>query len=207
MVKNSTGGNKSRQQGRRFGGGGGGGANVRRVKEEGEMYGAITRMNGGRYCQVVCTDGVSRICTIRKKFSSQRRGDNALAVGVWVLVGVYEWQSTAPACDLLEIYSNQERDQLKQMESKYDFSCLLAVGDSNSQGGEVSFSQFRTTVQMNDKEEEDDDDVKEQNTLVTRATAAAAAAAAAAALQEDVALVNKSKTVAEDLDWINVNDV
>ena len=197
MVKNSTGGNKSRQQGRRFGGGtGGGGANVRRVKEEGEMYGAITRMNGGRYCQVVCTDGVSRICTIRKKFSSQRRGDNALAVGVWVLVGVYAWQSTAPACDLLEIYSSQERDQLKQMESKYDFSCLIAVGDSNSQGGEVSFSQFRTTVQMHDAEEEDE-------AAATAVTATAASAAAAAALKEDVAL----KTVAEDLDWINVNDV
>ena len=198
MVKNSTGGNKSRQQGRKFKAVGENTTTaVRRVREEGEMYGAITRMNGGRYCQVVCTDGVSRICTIRKKFSSQRRGDNALAVGVWVLVGVYAWQSTAPACDLLEIYSSQERDQLKQMESKYEFSCLIAVGDSNSQGGEVSFSQFRTTVQMHDAEEEEDE------AAATAVTATAASAAAAAALKEDVAL----KTVAEDLDWINVNDV
>jgi len=200
MVKNSTGGNKSRQQGRRFGGGGGGsggGASVRKVKEEGEMYGAITRINGGRYCQVTCTDGVSRICTIRKKFASQRRGDNILAVGVWVLVGVYEWQSSSPACDLLEIYSNQERDQLKQVENKYDFSCLIAVGDSNIVGGEVSFSQFRNTrpLDIDNAEDEDEGPAPQEKSR--------GAAFIATVDQEP----KKTTTVHEELDWINVDDV
>jgi len=146
MVKNATGGNKAKQCGRKFtssgggGGGGGSGASVRKVKEEGEMYGAITRLNGGKYCQVLCVDGVNRRCVIRKKFTSKRRGENMIAVGVWVMVGLPAWGGDG---DILEIYSHTEKDQLKQQEKAGLFTAIQGVGELHGGGAEteVQFSE------------------------------------------------------------------
>ena len=160
MVKNATGGNKAKQCGRKFtssgGGGGGSGASVRKVKEEGEMYGAITRLNGGKYCQVLCVDGVNRRCVIRKKFTSKRRGENMIAVGVWVMVGLPAWGGDG---DILEIYSHTEKDQLKQQEKAGLFTAIQGVGELHGGGAEteVQFSErWRAEAAESESESEDD---------------------------------------------------
>ena len=40
---------------------------VRYVKEEGEMYGVVSKHFGGQ-CEVVTSDGESRLCIVRGKF-------------------------------------------------------------------------------------------------------------------------------------------
>lgn len=138
MVKNNTGGNKAKQKGRKFSAPVNNTAAVRKAKEADEMYAVVSKVLGGRYCQVLCLDGVSRRCTIRKKFTARRTGDNQIATGVWILVGLYDWASAALTCDLLEIYSAAEKEKLRQSET-CNFANMLGVGDTSEV--DVGFSE------------------------------------------------------------------
>ena len=135
MVKNAAGGNKSKRFARKH-------AqesavvleakNVRSVKEEGEMYAAVSKVCGSNNCLVVCSDGVSRLCMIRRKFSKGQKGDNKLSSGSWVLVGLRDWEvlesGKSQKCDLLEIFTHEEQEVLKK-NSKIDLRALNGVGD------------------------------------------------------------------------------
>ena len=86
MVKNKTGGNKAKKQGRKH-------INIpqnrntRFAKEDGEMYAVITKIFGGPNCEAKCNDGKTRMCIIRNKFRGRGKRDNNVALGTWVLVG------------------------------------------------------------------------------------------------------------------------
>ena len=135
MVKNAAGGNKSKRFARKH-------AqessailepkNVRSVKEEGEMYAAVSKICGSNNCIVVCSDGVSRLCMIRRKFSKGQKGDNKLYPGSWVLVGIRDWEvldaGKTQKCDLLEIFTHQEQEVLKK-NSTIDLRALNGVGE------------------------------------------------------------------------------
>lgn len=135
MVKNAAGGNKSKRFARKH-------AqesamtiepkNVRSVKEEGEMYAAVSKICGSNNCLVVCSDGVSRLCMIRRKFSKGQKGDNKISVGSWILVGIRDWEvleaGKAQKCDLLEIFTHEEQEVLKK-NSNLDLRALNGVGE------------------------------------------------------------------------------
>ena len=161
MVKNTTGGNKAKQQGRRFAiAASQAVTSVRKVAEAGEMYAVVSRVFGGKFCQVTCQDGTVRRCSIRKKFMARRRGENNVAVGVWVLVGLYDWEVRADGsqtCDLLEVYSPAEKDRLRQVEKTCNFACMLQVGDEADQET-VAFSEYHTAAK------EDDNNIKKKRT-------------------------------------------
>ncbi|GAI87692.1 unnamed protein product [marine sediment metagenome] len=59
---------------------------------EGEAYAVVQRMLGGTICEVLCIDGVVRLCVIRGKFSGKGKRDNRLSKGTWVLVGLRDWE-------------------------------------------------------------------------------------------------------------------
>ena len=112
MVKN-TGGKRTKSQGRKYVGT----THQRGVRysvEEGEVYATVTKLFGGDNCEVMCADGVTRLCLIRKKFRGRGKRDNNVAIGVWVLVGLREWESSKrQKCDLLEVYSQTDKDTLR----------------------------------------------------------------------------------------------
>jgi hypothetical protein len=150
MVKN-TGGNKSKKQARVPTAT----QNVRYVKEDGEMYAVITKIYGGKICQVMCDDGVSRCCTIRKKFMMSRRGDNALMMGSWLMVGLYDWEKRSDGtqtCDILEVYSAGEREKLKQTVNAKLLKHIVDVNNDNKNGSEFVFSE--TLAAIDDEEVE-----------------------------------------------------
>ena len=148
MVKNSTGGNKSKKQGRKFAAPTevpGGQQKVRRATEVGEMYAAITKLFGGTSCKIICIDGVTRDCIIRRKFNSAGgKRQNMLSIGTWVLVGLRDWEVRANGdqkCDLLEVYSASEKDRLKQIENNFNFKLLNIASDvstSNNRGATIA---------------------------------------------------------------------
>jgi translation initiation factor 1A len=130
MVKNA-GGNKSKRQGRKFS------ApppkrNLRLIWEEGEQYAVVTKLFGGANCQVMCMDGIERLCIIRNKFRGRHKRDNQIGVNTWVLVGVRDWEARAadktPRSDLLEVYSLIEKEKLKDLVS-FDLSALIACDE------------------------------------------------------------------------------
>ena len=134
MVKN-TGGNKSKRLGRKH-------VNVpdnlgvRYAIEEGEEYAIVTKLHGGN-CQVTCKDGTSRMCVIRKKFKGRGKRDNIIMPGVWVLVGVRDWEvpgaGKAQKSDLLEVYSHIDKEKLVQT-CHEDLSVLKAICDEDKDG-------------------------------------------------------------------------
>ena len=164
MVKNNTGGNKSKKQARK------GVAlptavqNVRYVSETGEMYAVITTIFGGKNCQVMCDDGISRRCTIRRKFMMSRRGDNMIAAGTWVMVGLYDWEKRSDGtqtCDIIEVYSPGEKEKLKQTVNAKLLHHIVAasnVFDGNKNGNEFLFSNTLAYNDVSEEVEDEDDD-------------------------------------------------
>ena len=93
-------------------------ANKLRMSEcEEEKY-AIVRKLFGNSCDVFCDDAKSRLAMIAGKFSGRNKRNNLIVPGTIVLIGLRAWATVTEGktekCDVLEIYSPQEFDQLKQ---------------------------------------------------------------------------------------------
>ena len=128
MVKNQKGGNKSKKGARKHINPGVP-RHTRYAVEDGEVYGAVIKLYGGSNCEVMCNDGVSRLCIIRNKFKGRGKRDNVISTSVWVLVGLRDWEVRVTGkqrCDLLEVYSNSDKDKLKQT-AGCSFTALLSV--------------------------------------------------------------------------------
>jgi hypothetical protein len=202
MVKNS-GGNKAKKQARKTVGLPTVVQNVRYVKEEGELYAVITKIYGGKTCQIMCDDGVSRRCTIRRKFMMSRRGDNALAVGTWLMAGLYDWEKRADGtqnCDILEVYSAGEKEKLKQTVNSKLLKHIMAVNNTledNKNGKEVVFSDTLADIAS-----ENDEDEGEKEEQVNPAPIIPL---------KEVLSVNseKNENINSQLDWVHVslNDI
>ena len=88
------------------------------IKEEGEEYAKSVRIFGAENAEVLCNDGVMRLCMIRKKFRGRRKKSNELKPNGFVLVGLRTWEvlnpKKKPKCDLLYVYGKGECEELKQ---------------------------------------------------------------------------------------------
>ena len=86
-------------------------------KEPCEMYAAMVKLYGGAHCEVICEDGVTRICVIRSKFRGRGKQDNFMAPGVLILIGLRDWEvrhsDKKETCDLLCVYRDDEKIKLK----------------------------------------------------------------------------------------------
>ena len=118
--------------------------------EEGELYAVVQRMLGNNNCEVLCIDGTTKLCIIRGKFLGKGKRDNKLSRGVWVLVGIRDWQVTSKEkekCDLLEVYNDNDKEKLIK-NSKQSFRIFLSVTDDSSG---IDHDQINF---INDREEE-----------------------------------------------------
>ena len=92
-------------------------AKTRIALDEDEMYAQVTKILGGAMCHVLCHDDVMRLCHIRGKFRGRGKRDNMIGNGKWILVGKRSFESEKTGklenCDLLEIYSEQDKDKLR----------------------------------------------------------------------------------------------
>ena len=228
MVKNNTGGNKSKKQGRKYAAPTleqQGQQKVRRVEEVGEIYAAITKIFGGTSCKVVDINGVTRDCIIRRKFNSAGgKRQNMISIGTWVLVGIRDWEVRANGeqkCDLLEVYSASEKDRLKQIENNFNFKVLNIASDvstSNNRGANIAeqcskydencdIVTFNNNNNDNDKNDKNDESSPNEDDSTTSSS------------DEDEAMIAKpiiaKPTIAPHInnmkkhnDWmINVDDI
>jgi len=211
MVKNA-GGNKAKKQARKTVGGlSTVTQNVRYTAEPGEIYAVIEKIYGGKTCQVMCEDGVSRRCTIRRKFTSARKGDNAIAPGTWIMAGLYDWEKRADGtqnCDMLEVYSNGEREKLKQTVNAKVLKHIITVNNTfegNADGTEFIFSD--TLAGIDDERAGDD---AEDDDIEAEANADKAILLAAERLypaKKPVLVVRETVAEVMDMMRINVDDI
>ena len=129
MVKNA-GGNKSKKMGRKF-------ISapvdkkIRLSQEDAEIYAVVTKNLGNGMFYANDPSGRELLCIMRRKFKGRGKRDNTVSPGGWVLVGQREFESCAkPKHDLLEVYSEYEKQKLKKtgdpifskLKSEYDKS-------------------------------------------------------------------------------------
>jgi len=188
MVKNA-GGNKSKKVARK---------NtshtstqdVRKAVDASEMYAAIIKIYSSQRCSVLGADGNTYQCTIRGKFMKNKRSGEGLVNGAWILIGFYDWEVRSDGskkCDLLEIYSNLEKDKLKQMEARH-LAELIKIDSGDS--GNCTFSNFH--LEDLKEEEEETASVSEDETNVIIAPPPPI-------IKKEP---EKKETAAEQLDWL-----
>jgi translation initiation factor IF-1 len=116
MVKNSTGGNKQKGFARKdsFKPS----SAIRLSTNDHEIYATVTKIFGGKVCQVTTVNGIILKSIIRGKFSGKFKHSNLLKIGSRVLIGLHDFNSSDPSSDILEIYN--DFDSLPQYDSITD---------------------------------------------------------------------------------------
>ena len=177
MVKNNTGGNKAKRQGRKFVGTVS--SKLRVAIEEGEIYAVVIKHFGNAMMDVLCIDGIQRICVIRNKFRGRGKRDNCVNVGNWILIGKREWEIVdsykKEKCDLLEVYNQSDVEQLKKLPNNWKI-LTAAIETEEPQDDNVLFTNKNNeydkseniedfsgnnivSIQDNDDDEIDFDDI------------------------------------------------
>jgi translation initiation factor IF-1 len=140
MVKNNTGGNKSKGFARK---------NLikrdtalRVAQEEGELYAQAVKVMGGSIASAIDIDGNPLRAHIRGKFRGRGKRDNFITPGTWLLVGLHDWQSDKikpgdiKDCDILEVYNENDKNRLKNSVIRVNWNRFIA-NDSKMIGSEV----------------------------------------------------------------------
>jgi len=133
MVKNTTGGSKTKGQARKFVTAAPKNT-LRTSKDELEVYAQVSKNLGNGMCHVICIDGETRLCHIRGKFRGRGKRDNFIGMGSWLLVGLREWEVSGTKnenkmeqCDVLEVYNDYDKQRLRDSVSE-NWSIFTNVG-------------------------------------------------------------------------------
>jgi len=134
MVKNKTGGNKSKRLGRKFVGESQTISKKLRLADElGEVYAVVSKIFGNGMFEITCANGATKLCIIRKKFKGRGKRDNCLTLGSWILAGEREWEVTTAGkekYDLLEVYTPNDVERLKRLD--LNWTHILRISESFS---------------------------------------------------------------------------
>ena len=137
MPRNTKGGSGHKKQARKHQGGGGFSNKTRYSGDPLEVYAVCTKQFGQGHVEVMCVDGKTRLCVIRKKFKGRGKRDNNVVLGTWLLVGLREFECRAAGkqekCDLLEVYKDHDKKNLQQHESSINWGVLKAHGNEHNE--------------------------------------------------------------------------
>ena len=108
MVKNTTGGTKTKGLARKHQGGGHRGQ-LRVPENELEQVAYVSKMLGNGMCHVFINDETQPlIAHIRKKFSGRHKRSNLITVGTCLLIGLRDWENPCKNCDVINVYDHTE---------------------------------------------------------------------------------------------------
>jgi translation initiation factor IF-1 len=104
MVKNTSGGSKTKSQARKL---------QHEVTNDLlrvsthplEVYAVVTKLFGNSRCQVQTQEDKIAQCVIRNKFKGRNKRFHFVQIGSILLVGFRHWDTTMSTCDLLHVYS------------------------------------------------------------------------------------------------------
>lgn len=121
---------------------------LRISQDPAEVYAQVTKIYGGKMCQVITVDGVEMLCHIRGKFSGRGKRDNFIANGTWMLVGKREWENDDKKilnCDVIEVYNDNDKNKLKNTVTNINWSKFInydnkMIGCEDNDNIETGFS-------------------------------------------------------------------
>tara|TARA_Y100000389_G_C17333780_1_gene449523 strand:+ start:111 stop:671 length:561 start_codon:yes stop_codon:yes gene_type:complete len=166
MVKNA-GGNKTKKQAKKhysrpsnY--------KLRKSEDVNEIYAIVTKLYGNGRILIRCNDGIERQCVIRKKFRGRNKRDNEVSVDTLILAGRREWENKAntikmETCDLLEVYSLHDRNELKQ-DSNIKWNILQTT---DTQKEDVNFMDIDNIGSESESESESESDEAQAEELGT----------------------------------------
>jgi initiation factor 1A len=137
MVKNLHGGNKHKNQARKNVDSASSYNKLIISKQADEVYAIVTCLLGGNKCQVMTLQQKMMLCVIGGKFYKRE----FVRKGTWVLVGLREWDNSTTTtisnkkqqqCDLLEIYNEQNKIDLKNIVVDVNWKIFLDVDNNNN---------------------------------------------------------------------------
>ena len=132
MVKNTTGGGRTKGLARKHQKSAGSGSSFLRVPTcEEEQIALVTKMYGNGMCEIYDNDNTKIIGHIRNKFRGRQKRHNKIEPGMFVLIGLREWESTKKNCDILTIYDDNDVNQLK-IKPDIKIENLIKLKNANS---------------------------------------------------------------------------
>jgi len=114
MVKNTTGGTKTKGLARKHQSSGGD-SRLRLPTNELELVACVTKMLGNGMCEIYTNKDVRLIGHIRNKFRGRQKRNNMVTVSGIVLIGLRDWENPMKNCDIMSIYDDSQVSQLKNM--------------------------------------------------------------------------------------------
>lgn len=132
---------------------------VRTPVEDGELFACSLRLLGNGTFLAVDFSKNEYICVIRKKFKGRGKSHNTIIKGTWIMIGKrpYEKQLSPdklPKCDLLEVYSDKEKQILRKKCPDYDWNLFDSYGDVVNANEEFSV-EFNTFSSRRDNQQTD----------------------------------------------------
>jgi hypothetical protein len=100
-----------------------------------EYYAVAVKMYGNNYFSALCHDGIERKCLIPGKFRTKNKFNNFVGINTWVLIGLECYADTTNLNEaylktltkgfLLEVYTNEEVQQLKNNDLSIQWKILI----------------------------------------------------------------------------------
>tara|TARA_X000000368_G_C23012070_1_gene703962 strand:+ start:1106 stop:1642 length:537 start_codon:yes stop_codon:yes gene_type:complete len=114
MVKNTSGGTKTKGLARKHVKSAGGGAALRLPEEQLETIVAVGSMLGNGMCEVFNNDDERFIAHIRNKFKGRHKRANLITKNSIILCGYREWEKPYKNLDVIFIYDDHNINQLRE---------------------------------------------------------------------------------------------
>jgi translation initiation factor IF-1 len=147
MVKNTTGGSKTKGQARKLLASNSNVSSILRLPSQDlEKFAFVTKMLGNGMCYV-SIDQIENpvICHIRNKFKGRSKNNNIVSVNTVILVGMREWESSPKNCDLLEVYSGNDVKNILELPTVPN-NIKILFRDNSFLGDAVSFEDVPTSA-------------------------------------------------------------
>jgi translation initiation factor IF-1 len=152
MVKNTTGGSKSKGLARKNQSRGGD-ARLRLPSDPLEQIACVTKMLGNGMCEIHTADNVRLIGRIGGKFRGKNKRNNLITIQSVVLIGLHEWERPAKNCEILTIYEETNIEQLKSIPS-VNMTNILKLRALNSPADTADTDDFHFGQGRDDDEDE-----------------------------------------------------
>ena len=156
MVKNKKGGKGHKKMSSKHAKGPSESYKLRLPQQDGEVIAQVIKTFGHGMVDVMCNDGVTRLCIIRKKFRGRNRRDNEIRLHSYVMVGIRSFEVVArgkkPKSDLIYVYTSDQKTQLKQ--GGHINGCLLGGEPVDVGGFDISTKSINVKIAEDNWEEE-----------------------------------------------------
>ena len=160
MVKNLTGGTKTKGVARKHQGKGD--SRLRLPDDELEMVACVTKMLGNGMCEIYTNDNNRLIGHIRNKFRGRQKRHNLITSSAIVLIGLRGWENPVKNCDILTLYDSSHVTQLQSNPSiKMDNIIKLQDSHSYIKSDDINEVEFSNKVES----ESDDEGVELKNNI------------------------------------------